>query len=120
MISKDYRPLAQFISVYCDYSEVPWKIRQKMSFIQSYMIDLFHSSRIEYKLCIFSDGLCLLNPLTNRILWSLPSNSSVVVLLELLKEINRYYYYAKDYTNIKTIIQRNDFLTLRNKYERKN
>lgn len=112
------QPLQSFIGVYCDMSRVPYKLRQKLSHVQHLLIDIFHTGCVRYKLCLFEDGLILLNTLTNKVIWETDwFNYNLPTLLTLLSGIQRLYDYEINKILIKTVVARNDYLTLRQKYE---
>ena len=117
MFNKHFRPLSQVVNIdNCDYQHLPYCFRQKMRSIQSYLLSIQYASRNNYKLYLFDDGCALLDPIRNKILWKLSYYSSISVLMHHLEELYRFYQYETHSKTIKTLISRNDYLTLKSKY----
>ena len=117
MFNKEFRPLSNVVDyTYCDYSHLPYRIRQKMRNIQSYLLNVQHASKCNYKVYLFDDGCVLVDPLRNKILWKYDYYSSLGILFALLEEIYRFYQYETHCKTIKNNLTRNDWLTLRQKY----
>lgn len=99
-------------------SRIPWKLRQKLSHVQHLLIDIFHTGCVTCKLCLFEDGLFLYNTLTNKVLWKTDwQDYNYPTLLTHLSGLKRLYDYESNKIPIKTVVARNDYLTLRQKYE---
>ena len=68
MFNKYYRPLPSVVNIeYCDYSHLPYRIRQKMRAIESFMLGIQHASKNKYRIYMLDDGCILVDPLRNKI-----------------------------------------------------
>ena len=102
-----------FVSVHCDYNHVPYRVRQKMSSINSYLLEASQYSHLEYRLALFDDGCILYETLKNQCLWS-GNYFPVVVLLTHLKNLVKLWYYENQKNSLR--IQKNEHLQLLKTY----
>lgn len=105
-----------YIRCLCDWKFVPYKFKQKMRLIQSYMIDLCHLSHKQYYLYIDETDALLVDTLYNKIVWQVSYGSSMVVLLYLLTELIRFWKYENKIDTISNQVEFNDYLSLKKKY----
>ena len=115
MFDKNYRPWPELVGIYCDYMRLPYRFRQKMKIIQHEVVCIRRLSKCKYKLCLFDDSCCLLDPLRNRLIWMYDYYLPMCGFFTRLDEIQRLYEYEND-NKVKNLSDYNDFQTLKKKY----
>lgn len=96
-----WRPLPSLVDVRCDYNHLPYRFRQKMTMIQSFMIDLQRMSKIKYKLLLLDDGCVILDPLNNKLLCSYDYFSPMVLFLSRLESLWQFWRYENNIDKFK-------------------
>lgn len=111
-----WRPLTKSVDIRCDYPHLPYRLRQKMPAIQSYMLEMRQMSKNDYRLVLLDDGCCVLDPINNKLLCYYDYLTPIVVLMNHLEELWQFWRYEANIYKPKTIIEVNHYLTLKNKY----
>lgn len=105
-------PLPSVIVSKVDYKYIPYRVRQKMAAIQSYVIEAQRYSHCDYRLYMMEDGCMLIDYLYNKILWK--SSYNVPSLVTRLKELVNYWNYENQKNSIQ--VQKNKQRKLQQTY----
>lgn len=111
-----WRPLPSVVDVRCDYEHLPYRFRQKMTMIQSYLIQLQQYSNIKYKLILFDDGCCIMDPLNNKLLCFYDYLTPLVLFLNRLESLWQFWRYEKNLDKFKNRSEINWFRSHKQMY----
>lgn len=111
-----WRPLCKCVDIRCDYPHLPFRIRQKMPLLQSFVLETVQMSHIDYRLVLLDDGCAIADPIHNKFLCYYDYNSPLILLTNRLEELWQFYRYETSIYKPKNNLEINHWISLKNKF----